>query len=129
MRLRECLISFVGEIASPALVPEGTDAPKAADVKGWLNLLADHLAAGPSESKLRSYVKSMGEETWNYVNWLTHAKNAGHWDAEIGTAITSHLLATVTATRCVRTTPTNTRAAPNATPMPSLTANAKAAGG
>ena len=28
---------------------------------------------------------------------LTHAKNAAHFDAEIGIAITSHLLATVTA--------------------------------
>lgn len=98
MRLRECLISFIGEIASRALVPEGAGAPKAADVKAWVNLLADHIAAGSSASKLRSYLKSMGEETWNYVNWLTHAKNAGHWDAEIGTAITSHLMATVTAT-------------------------------
>ena len=35
----------------------------------------------------------MGEETWSYVNWLTHAKNAAHF-AEIGTAVTSHLLAT-----------------------------------
>lgn len=97
MRLRECLVSAVAEFADGALVPEGTDRPKAADVKAWLELFAGHVAAGSSAAKLRSYLKSMGEETWSYVNWLTHAKNAAHFDAEIGIAITSHLLAMVTA--------------------------------
>lgn len=97
MRLRECLVSFAGEIADDALVPEGTDRPQAANVKAWIDLFAGYVAGGPSESKLRSYLKSTGDETWGYVNWLTHAKNAVHFDAEIGTAITSHLLATVTA--------------------------------
>jgi hypothetical protein len=40
----------------------------------------------------------MTKETWTYVNWLTHAKNAGNDDAEIGIAAVSHLLATMTAT-------------------------------
>lgn len=97
MRLRECLVSMASEFAGPHLVPEGTDAPKAADVKAWLGLLAEHLAAGPTSAKLRSYLKTTGEQVWNYVNWLTHAKNAGHWDADIGIAITSHLLEMVTA--------------------------------
>lgn len=35
----------------------------------------------------------------DYVNWLTHAKNAGNYDVEIGTTAVSHLLATVTAAR------------------------------
>jgi len=97
MRLRECLVSFAEEIADDALVPEGTDRPQAANVKAWINLFAGYVAGGPSAAKLRSYLKSTGEETWSYVNWLTHAKNAAHFDAEIGTAVTSHLLATVTA--------------------------------
>jgi ribosomal protein S14 len=46
---------------------------------------------------LRGYVKKISRETWDYVNWLTHAKNAGNYDAEIGIAAVSHLLATVTA--------------------------------
>jgi hypothetical protein len=33
----------------------------------------------------------MTRETWDYVNWLTHAKNAGNYDAEIGTAAVSHV--------------------------------------
>ncbi|QVT79308.1 hypothetical protein ENKNEFLB_01689 [Nocardioides aquaticus] len=97
MRLRECLVSFAEEVADDALVPEGTDRPQAANVKAWINLFAGYVAGGPSAAKLRSYLKTMGEETWSYVNWLTHAKNAAHFDAEIGAAVTSHLLATVTA--------------------------------
>ena len=97
MRLRECLVSFAAEIADDALVPEGTIRPQAANVKEWINLFAGHVAHGSSAGKLRSYLKNLGEETWAYVNWLTHAKNAAHFDAEIGAAVTSHLLATVTA--------------------------------
>ena len=97
MRLRECLVSAVSEFADDGLVPDGTERPKAADVKGWIDLFARCVAAGPSAAKLRSYLKAMGEETWSYVNWLTHAKNAVHFDAEIGLGITSHLLATLTA--------------------------------
>lgn len=97
MRLRECLVAFAGEIADDVLVPEGTDRPQAANVKAWINLFAGYVAGGPSAAKLRSYLRSTGDETWSYVNWLTHAKNAAHFDAEIGTAITSHLLATATA--------------------------------
>jgi hypothetical protein len=66
---------------------------------GWTGLLADELARGSSAARLRSYLKKMAKETWDYVNWLTHAKNAGNHDAEIGVAAVSHLLATVTAAR------------------------------
>lgn len=97
MRLRECLVSFAAEIADDALVPDGATRPQASNVKEWINLFADHVAHGSSAAKLRSYLKSMGEETWAYANWLTHAKNAAHFAAEIGAAVTSHLLATVTA--------------------------------
>lgn len=99
VRLRECLVSFTSEIANDALVPQGAAAPKSADVVAWTSLLADELALGSSGERLRSYLKKITRETWDYVNWLTHAKNAGNYDAEIGTAAVSHLLATVTAAR------------------------------
>lgn len=99
VRLRECLVSFASEIANEDLVPDGAAAPKRADVVGWTNLLADELAPGSSTERLRSYLKRMTRETWDYVNWLTHAKNARHHDAEIGTAAVGHLLASVTAAR------------------------------
>lgn len=99
VRLRECLISFIGETRSDELVPDGTGRPKNADFRGWSNLLANHLAAGDGAAKLRSYLKQMTEETWSYVNWLTHAKNAVRMDAEIGLKAVEHLLGTSTAAR------------------------------
>jgi len=44
VRLRECLVSFVGESTDQAMVPDGTTPPKAADFKRWTELLANHLA-------------------------------------------------------------------------------------
>jgi hypothetical protein len=99
VRLRECLVSFVGETRSDELVPDGTQRPKKADFRGWSELLANHLAAGAGAAKLRSYLKQMAEETWSYVNWLTHAKNTVRMDAEIGLKVVEHLLGTFTAAR------------------------------
>ena len=35
VRLRECLVSFVGETTNEEMVPEGQVPPKQADFKGW----------------------------------------------------------------------------------------------
>jgi hypothetical protein len=80
-------------------VPEGTQAPKHADFRAWTELLANALAAGESAAKLRSYLKKIAAETWEYVNWLTHAKNAVRMDAEIGLKAVEHLLGMFTAAR------------------------------
>jgi len=108
VRLRECLVSFVGETRSGDLVPAGQTPPKSSDFKGWTELLATHLAAGASAARLRSYLKKLSIETWEYVNWLTHAKNAVRMDAEIGLKAVEHLLGTFTAAR-LRLGRTNTR--------------------
>lgn len=97
VRLRECLVSFVGETRDDDLVPDGQTPPKAGDFKAWAELLANGLAAGDSATKLRSYLKKLAVETWEYVNWLTHAKNAVRMDAEIGIKAVEHVLATFTA--------------------------------
>lgn len=99
MRLRECLISFIDETASSDLVPEGSDKPQDADFRGWTELLANTLATGESAAKLRSYLKKTAQETWDYVNWLTHAKGAIRMDAEIGLKAVEHLLGIFTAAR------------------------------
>jgi hypothetical protein len=64
VRLRECLVSFIGETCTDELAPPGTTAPKGSDFKGWTELLANHLAAGESLSKLRSYLKKNAVEIW-----------------------------------------------------------------
>lgn len=99
VRLRECLVSFVGETRNDNLVPEGQAPPKGSDFKGWTDLLANRVAAGESAARLRSYLKKLAVETWEYVNWLTHAKNAIRMDAEIGLKAVEHLLGTFTAAR------------------------------
>jgi hypothetical protein len=99
VRLRECLVSFLGETTNDELVPAGETRPKDADFRGWTELLANTLAGGESSAKLRSYLKKTAVETWDYVNWLTHAKNAVRMDAEIGLKMVEHLLGMFTAAR------------------------------
>jgi hypothetical protein len=102
------LVSFIGEAASDELVPAGAQQPKKADFKGWTELLANCLASGESAARLRSYLKKLAVETWEYVNWLTHAKNAVRVDAEIGLKVVEHLLGVFTAAR-LRLGQTHTR--------------------
>jgi hypothetical protein len=99
VRLRECLVSFIGETRRDDLVPEGETEPKGADFKAWSDLLANCLGPGDGSAKLRSYLKKIAVETWEYVNWLTHAKNAVRMDAEIGMKAVEHLLGMFTAAR------------------------------
>jgi hypothetical protein len=101
VRLREVMVTYADEVADDALIPEGGAAPKAADVVGWTNLVIADQAEGPSSKQLRSYTTKLTRETWDYVNWLTHAKNAITYDAHIGVAAVSHFLSTITAI-CLR---------------------------
>jgi hypothetical protein len=97
MRLRECLLSFLDETCGNELAPEGAASPKRGDFKNWTDLLANAVAPGASAARLRTYLKKMSGETWEYVNWLTHAKNAIRMDAEIGLKMVEHLLGCFTA--------------------------------
>jgi hypothetical protein len=99
VRLRECLVSFIGEATTDDLVPDGQSAPQASNFKAWVELLANFLAAGESNKHLRSYLKKMSDETWEYLGWLTHYKNAIRMDAEIGLKAVEHLLGMFTAAR------------------------------
>ena len=99
VRLRECLISFIGETANDDLVPVGQEPPQGSNFRAWSELLANALASGESNAHLRSYLKKLSVETWEYVNWLTHAKNAVRMDAEIGIKAVEHLLGIFTAAR------------------------------
>ena len=99
VRLRECLVSFIGEATDESTTPEGQTPPKGSDFKAWTDLIANALAQGESSARLRSYMKKTAIETWEYVNWLTHAKNAVRMDADIGLAAVSHFLSLFTAAR------------------------------
>jgi hypothetical protein len=92
-------VSFVDEARADDLVPDGEAPPKAADFKAWAELIANRLAAGASAAHLRSYLKKVAVETWEYVNWLTHSKNTIRLDAEIGLKTVEHLLGVFSAAR------------------------------
>ena len=92
MRLRETLVTFVGDLASDELVPEGEDMPKRADVTRWSALIAGAIAAGDRGRYLRSYLKSISVDVWQYVNWVTHARSATLVDAGLGVEMVEHML-------------------------------------
>lgn len=92
MRCRECLLSIVRAIASPAMVPTGEERPKAADFVKWTELVANHLARGPSSDYVRSYLKSLAKPTWQLVSWLTHTSSAVRFDAQLALDATQSVL-------------------------------------
>lgn len=95
MRLREAYVSMLKMVADDELLPVGAERPKDAD-NAWLGILADYIAPGSSNSRLRTYLKAVGKETWQHVSGLTHAANASPFDAEIAVANVSHLISVFT---------------------------------
>lgn len=93
MRLREGLITFVRGIASDDCVPPGEERPQAANVDGWMALIANRVAAGSSNAEVRRHLKSFSRTTWQLVNWLTHAQNATRGRAMIAVTACDHLAA------------------------------------
>jgi hypothetical protein len=92
MKCRECLLLLVGRFAQLAMLPEGQEAPQRGNFKEWCELIANHLAPGGSNDRLRSYLKDISKSTWELVNWLTHAHGAGRFDGSIATAATENVL-------------------------------------
>jgi hypothetical protein len=92
MRCRECLIELTRSLSDPAMVPAGSDAPKAADFVSWSDLIAGYVAPGSGGEEVRRYLRAVAKSTWQYVNWLTHATNAVRFDGRIALDSTSHVL-------------------------------------
>jgi hypothetical protein len=92
MRCRECLLSLIREAPREKLLSPGAAAPQSSNFIGWTDILAAGVAAGSSSERLRSYLKSAAKETWEYVNWLTHAKNAIRFDGQIAVDGTAHVV-------------------------------------
>jgi hypothetical protein len=95
--LRETLVSLAHELADDSLVPAGSEPPKAADVVDWIDLFVRALTTGKSSARLRQYVTSLIQPTWDYQQHLVHSTNATRMDAEIGAAAVEHLVTTITA--------------------------------
>lgn len=93
LRCRECLISLINAIASPDMVPDGTERPKASDFIHWSELIANHVAKGSSSEYVRAYLKHTAKTSWQLVAWLTHASSAIRYDAQMALDATQAVLA------------------------------------
>lgn len=89
---RMALLELVREVGDPAMVPAGQPAPQRDNFLAWLELIADMIAASSSAQRVRAYLKSVGRDTWQLANWLTHAKNAGRHDGRLVTDATLNVI-------------------------------------
>lgn len=92
MRCRECLLSFIHEVATKAMVPEEQESPKQGDFIHWSELVASTIARGDRSYRVRAYLKVVAKRTWEMVSWLTHASDATLFDGEMAVEATGHLL-------------------------------------
>lgn len=89
IKCRDALIALVRQHKdAPWVGDPGEESPKAADFKGWGNVFAERLAEG----RLRNYLKSLVDKTWDLTVWLQHYSNATPIDADIVLDSTSHLI-------------------------------------
>jgi hypothetical protein len=79
-------------VSDPVMVPTGTEKPQAANFVKWSELVAGHLAEGSRNERIRGYLKALAKETWDVVNWLTHAENATKVDGTIAIDATHSVL-------------------------------------
>jgi hypothetical protein len=92
MRLREALLTFVREVADEAMLAPEDEAPKLGDFIHWSEHVASTIASGSSAEALRSYLKAMARETWQFIAALTHKQGAARYDAELGAGMVDNLI-------------------------------------
>lgn len=92
MRCREALLLLVQKLGTGTLLPADQELPQRANFVAWSELLADNLAGGESRERLRAYLKAISKSTWQFTNWLTHARNAGRHDCAIAIEATENVL-------------------------------------
>jgi len=92
MRCRECLLEFTKVAADPSMLQPGEEAPKRGDFIHWSEAIARTIAKGSSAAQVRDYLRTSAKAAWEFVNWLTHAKNAVRADGEMAIAMTGHVV-------------------------------------
>lgn len=76
MKCRECLLELVRKIREQITLPKDVEIPQSANFNGWCEIIANYVAAGASNDRIRGYLKSTSKAAWELVNWLTHTKSA-----------------------------------------------------
>lgn len=83
MRCREGLLAFIRSASSPSMVPNGEERPQASNFIRWSELIAETVAQGSENERIRGYLKGLAKESWQLLGWLTHAANATRGDGMI----------------------------------------------
>jgi len=63
------------------MVLAGQDAPQRDNFLGWAELIANAVAPGASNERIRSHLKAIAKSAWELAAWLTHANGAKRSDA------------------------------------------------
>lgn len=83
MRCRECLLQLARDLASIVVIDPGAEAPKRGDFIAWTHAIAGAATRDGSAEELRTHLRTLAKTTWQYVNWLTHARGATYRDADV----------------------------------------------
>lgn len=92
MYCRESLIAFMRTASETVPLPAEAPTPRAADVKGWADVLGNVITPGDTNKEHRGYLKALAKETWDLVNWLTHYADATGYHAHVAHQATEHAL-------------------------------------
>jgi len=100
VRCRECLLAIVHAMQTLVAAPAGSDL-KSSDFLGWSEAIANASLAGGGQKARRRLLKSSARECWEFVNWLTHARDSHFNDVEAAIEATEQTLGLFT-TACIR---------------------------
>lgn len=84
MQLRECLLSLAAALRRRVEIDNAVDRPQDANFIAWSELLMNTLCPGASNKEIRQYLKGIAKDSWQFVNWLTHHRNADATACSIG---------------------------------------------
>ncbi|MGO9872276.1 MAG: hypothetical protein ACLPVY_00635 [Acidimicrobiia bacterium] len=88
MRCRECVLTL-RELVTDDLGDGEAELPVTGDLKGWAALIVRKME---TRERPRTYLKSVANIAWDYVAWLTHARDAEHHDAREAIGATMRVL-------------------------------------
>jgi len=83
MRCRETLLTFIRSVSRPEMVLSGTEPPQTGNFVAWSELVANHIAAGKENERIRGFLKALADKSWDLVNWLTHSQNVSKVDGQM----------------------------------------------
>lgn len=91
--LRESLVTLsVVLVDIEPRIADGNSDLKNGDFVGWAEAAAAYLVGGQRRKRLRSYLRALAKETWQYVNWLTHDHHGNQDDAAAGARMAQHVV-------------------------------------